>query len=236
MSENPLSNEWKKYITGDIQSFVDLLKCEYPDFADYIYFEPDKIDGVFSFYTETVFPKLQNYRRLHEDGSGRLDRHKILAGYAISFLVSKNICLRFDGRRLLNEKGDIKVPFIVSSPLESFLANFLPAYIFGFLTADSSYSFKTNIPGYNIYYPDQIFEYAASPDNGKQDYNSYYDNFVNLLVLLRTELNDFYKKDEPDNPPYPLASVTLTIANALFLVEAVSDCGNFNLCDRYYKK
>jgi hypothetical protein len=248
-----LSSSWKDYIKDIIDAYYHKLILQYNDYSDFIVCDVKKIDDVFDFYAQKILPAIRNIMQPHpckpksdNNEKPRIDRHKILSGYALSMLVENNHILRFDERKYTdselakkNISNNIGVPFFVAAPMENVIANLIPAFLVEFMKKESTHFDKVKLPGYNLYYPNNIPEYKDPISQEEQKYNDFYFSFVKLLVVIRKDIERLAKNGQAFDSCYPICSMIMALSSTLFLIESVSDCGvysYFNLNKQYYKE
>jgi hypothetical protein len=242
--ETPNSFSWKSDIVKNIENVYNLLCNIYKTLGDdkinyikYLKFYPERIEKVFNFYEEYCYSILNEVLVdiKNEKNIRYIDRHKIIAAYSLSFLVNDNILIEFDTKEYKEDGHTDNIPFVLLSPMEVFISRFIPAYLLEFMKKESCNYAKINTGGYRIYYPDHIKSYNNPLSPKEQEYTDYYENFLRLLVYIKEDLKNFGDFGAPSECKYPFKSMILTLANALFLLEAASDCGKFpEFRDNYF--
>jgi hypothetical protein len=240
----PNSFTWKGDIGKNIENMHKLLCNIYGtvggdeiNYSKYLKFYPERLERVFDFYEKYCYSILNEVLVGITDKNNIrfIDRHKIIAAYSLSLLVKDNLLIEFDTDKYEEDGHTDKIPFALLSPMEVFVSRFIPAYLLEFMKKESCNYEKINTGAYRVYYPNHIRVYKNPLSPQEQEYSDYYENFLRLLVYIREDLNKFGDFGEPSECKYPFKSMILTLSNALFLLEAASDCGKFpQFCDQYF--
>jgi hypothetical protein len=207
------------------------------EYKKYLNFYPERIEKVFDFYNKYCYSLLKDVLDGIENSNKMrfIDRHKIIASYTFCFLVKDNLLIDFDKDEYVKDGLTEDIPFALFAPMEIFVGSFIPAYLLEFMKKESCNSTKVNMGGYGVYYPDHIRVYKNPLSDEEQEYAEYYENFLKLLVYIREDLEKFGDFGDPSTCKYPFKSMILTLANALFLLEATSDCAKFpQFKDQYF--
>jgi hypothetical protein len=216
---------WKSDLKNTLNRYYKDLIGLYPEYKDDFVFKINNLDKVFDFYKENCYHQLKNL--LPDKENGKLDRHKIIAAYMISFLVKNNEIFTINWE---NHHGE-DLPLPLTAAIEIFLVDFARSFLREFIlmeTQETGFTGRSKIAGYDIILPDVETPYMI---NNESHISKFYDNYVKLMIMLRRGLSEFKGKKINE---YPLMPTILLLANDLYLLEAVSDCGKFNRKDLYY--
>jgi hypothetical protein len=227
-TESPRSKVWRADVEIATRGYYEFLKEQYKDYREYLEYQEEGIEKVFLWYEENYYKKL--YEIIEKPGTNVPDRHKVLAAYAMSFLVEDNYFIRFNSEKFYKdhpkEIGENNLPFALICSVEIYISCFIQTFLLYYIKSQNVNNYKNSIRDYNIEFPD----YVLNPNkNSDEPRGNYADNFFKLLALIGKDLNS------KDNPKH-IASISqiLMMANILFLIEAVNDCGRFGLSDNYF--